>query len=124
VASTPLVADNSISAGAEVSVTFGGFMPGEFVQLIVASTPQVIGSGYANAQGVVTLSGTIPASLSSGNHTLAVYAPESGTGFKQPITVSGLALPATGSSSDGWLVAGMFTVIAGTVLSTRRRRIS
>jgi LPXTG-motif cell wall-anchored protein len=34
------------------------------------------------------------------------------------------ALPATGSRSDGWLVAGMFTVIAGTVLSTRRRRIS
>jgi LPXTG-motif cell wall-anchored protein len=124
VASTPLVADNSISAGAEVSVTFGGFVPGEFVQLIVASTPQVIGSGYADAQGVVTLSGNIPASLTSGDHTLAVYAPGSGTGFKQPITVSGLALPATGSRSDGWLVAGLFTVIAGTVLSTRRRRIS
>jgi LPXTG-motif cell wall-anchored protein len=124
VANTPLLSDTSLSAGTEVSVTYGGFAPGEFVQLIVASTPQVIGSGYANAQGVINLSGTIPASLSSGNHTLAVYAPESGTGFKQPITVSGLALPATGSRSDGWLVAGMFTVIAGTVLSTRRRRIS
>jgi LPXTG-motif cell wall-anchored protein len=33
------------------------------------------------------------------------------------------ALPTTGSRSDGWLVAGMFTVIAGTVLLTHRRRI-
>ena len=124
VASTPLVADNSLSAGTEVTVTFGGFAPGEFVQLIVASTPQVIGSGYANAQGVVTLTGNIPAGLSSGNHTLAVYAPESGTGFKQPITVAGLTLPATGSSHRLWpnvmmLLGGMALV----VISRRRRTI-
>jgi LPXTG-motif cell wall-anchored protein len=124
VASTPLVADNSISAGDEVSVTFGGFVPGEFVQLIVASTPQVIGSGYANAQGVVTLSGTIPASLSSGDHTLAVYAPESGTGFKQPITVSGLALPATGTSNRLWPMMMMLFGGAALIVATRRRRIN
>jgi streptogramin lyase len=124
VASTPLVSDTSLSAGTEVSVTFGGFAPGEFVQLIVASTPQVIGSGYANAQGFVNLSGTIPASRASGNHTLAVYAPESGTGFKQPITVAGLTLPATGSSHRLWpnlmmLLGGMALV----VISRRRRTI-
>jgi LPXTG-motif cell wall-anchored protein len=124
VASTPLVADNSISAGAEVSVTFGGFAPGEFVQLIVASTPQVIGSGYANAQGVVTLSGNIPASLSSGNHTLAVYAPESGTGFKQPITVAGLTLPATGTSNRLWPIMMMLFGGAALIVAARRRRIS
>jgi LPXTG-motif cell wall-anchored protein len=124
VASTPLVADNSISAGAEVSVTFGGFVPGEFVQLIVASTPQVIGSGYANAQGVVTLSGNIPASLSSGNHTLALYAPESGTGFKQPITVAGLTLPATGTSNRLWPMMMMLFGGAALIVAARRRRIS
>ena len=123
VASTPLVADNSLSAGAEVSVTFGGFTPGEFVQLIVASTPQVIGSGYANAQGVVTLSGNIPAGLSSGNHTLAVYAPESGTGFKQSITVAGLTLPATGSSHRLWPNVMMLLGGMALVVISRRRRI-
>jgi len=122
VASTPLVTDASVSAGAEVNVTFGGFVPGEFVQLIVASTPQVIGSGYANAQGFVTLSGNIPSNLTSGNHTLAVYAPDSGTGFKQPITVAGPKLPATGSEPNRWLEMGMWAVIAGAVLTTRRRR--
>ena len=100
-ANTPLVADNSLAAGGEVSVTFSGFVPGEFVQLIVASTPQVIGSGYANAQGVVTLTGNIPAGLAAGSHTLAVYAPVSGIGFKQPISVEALTLPATGSSHRG-----------------------
>jgi len=106
-APTPIVADSAISIGEEVSVSFGGFTPYEFVQLIVASTPQVIGSGYANAQGVVTLSGNLPSSLTAGNHTLAVYAPGSGVGFTQAITVAQPTLPATGSdgNSDLYVIA-------------------
>jgi hypothetical protein len=115
-AETPLVADNSLSVGAELTVTFSGFAPGEFVQLIVASTPQVIGSGYANAQGVVTLSGKIPTDLASGNHTLAVYAPESGIGFNQPITVAELVLPATGWSGAGLLYGwAMLMILLGVI---------
>ena len=122
-ANTPLVADNSFAAGGEVSVSFSGFVPGEFVQLIVASTPQVIGSGYANAQGVVTLSGNIPAGLAVGNHTLAVYAPVSGIGFKQPISVEALTLPATGSSQRLWpIMMILFGGVALIVVSRRRRR--
>jgi uncharacterized repeat protein (TIGR02543 family)/LPXTG-motif cell wall-anchored protein len=121
-ANTPLVADNSFVAGGEVSITFSGFVPGEFVQLIVASTPQVIGSGYANAQGVVTLSGNIPAGLAVGNHTLAVYAPVSGIGFKQPISVEALTLPATGSSQRLWpFMMILFGGVALIVVSRRRR---
>ena len=92
VASTPLVANKPLSAGGEVSITFSGFVPSEFVQLIVASTPQVIGSGYADSKGVVTLTGNMPASLAAGSHTLAVFAPVSGIGFKQPITVTGMTV--------------------------------
>jgi hypothetical protein len=93
-AKTPLIADKPLSAGGEVSVTFSGFVPGEFVQLIVASTPRVIGSGYADSKGIVTLTGKMPASLASGSHTLAVYAPVSGIGFKQPVTVARLTVTA------------------------------
>jgi uncharacterized repeat protein (TIGR02543 family)/LPXTG-motif cell wall-anchored protein len=120
-ANTPLVADNSFAAGGEVSVTFSGFVPGEFVQLIVASTPQVIGSGYANAQGVVTLTGNIPAGLAAGSHTLAVYAPVSGIGFKQPISVEALALPATGSSQRLWPIMMMLFGGAALIVGSRRR---
>jgi hypothetical protein len=56
-----------LSTGGEVTVTFGGFTPFEYVQLIIASTPQVIGSGYANAQGFVTISGNLPTTLGSGD---------------------------------------------------------
>ena len=92
-AATPLVAVSQLAMTDDISVTFGGFKPGEFVQLIVASTPQVIASGYADAQGFVTLTGAIPTDLATGEHTLAVYAPVSGVGFSQPITV--VASPTT-----------------------------
>ena len=123
VSNTPLVANNSLSAGTEVTVTAGGFTPGEFVQLIVASTPQVIGSGFADAQGFVTLTGTIPADLASGSHTLAVFAPGTGAGFKQPITVSGLSLPATGSNYNGVLILALLAVVVGAVVVVRRQRL-
>ncbi len=120
-ATTPLIADNSLSAGGEVSVTFSGFVPGEFVQLIVASTPQVIGSGYADAQGVVTLTGNIPAGLAAGNHTLAVYAPVSGIGFKQPISVETITLPATGSSQRLWPIMMMLFGGVALIIGSRLR---
>jgi LPXTG-motif cell wall-anchored protein len=87
------------------------------VQLIVASTPQVIGSGYADAQGVVTLRGNLPSNLASGNHTLAVFAPVSGVGFTQPITVSQPLLPATGSDGQNNLyVIAMLLFVLGLVV--------
>jgi hypothetical protein len=60
-----------------VKVSYGGFTPFEYVQLIVASTPRVIGSGYANSKGVVTLEGDLPAGLASGfAHSRSVRAGE------------------------------------------------
>jgi hypothetical protein len=116
-APTPIVADATISRGEEITVRFGGFTPFEFVQLIVASTPQVIGSGYADAQGVVTLRGNLPSNLASGNHTLAVFAPVSGVGFTQPITVSQPLLPATGSDGRNNLyVIAMLLFVLGLVV--------
>jgi LPXTG-motif cell wall-anchored protein len=116
-APTPIVADATISTGEEITVSLGGFTPFEFVQLIVASTPQVIGSGYADAQGVVTLRGNLPSNLASGNHTLAVFAPVSGVGFTQPITVSQPLLPATGSDGQNNLyVIAMLLFVLGIVV--------
>lgn len=121
-ASTPIVNDTAISTGEAITVSFGGFTPFEYVQLIVASTPKVIGAGFANAQGVVTISGNLPANLSSGNHTLAVYAPASGIGFSQPITVSQATLPATGLDDQSLLsVLSLFLLVGGVALRRTRR---
>jgi LPXTG-motif cell wall-anchored protein len=118
-----LTTDTSFSSGEAVSVTYGGFQPNEFVQLIVASTPQVIGSGYADVNGFVTLTGEIPSSLAGGNHTLAAYAPESGIGFAQPITVTASVLPTTGSGKNDMLLTWvlMLTVAGILILAIRRR---
>jgi len=123
-APTPIVADTSIDTGEAITVSFGGFTPFELVQLVVASTPQVIGSGYANAQGVVTLTGNLPTNLTSGTHTLAVYAPGSGIGFTQSITVTALTLPTTGSSrGDRGAQVALWVLLAGigAIVVTRRR---
>ena len=123
-ASTPIVADASISKGEKVKVSYGGFTPFEYVQLIVASTPRVIGSGYANSKGVVTLEGDLPASLASGSHTLAVFAPASGTGYRQAIVVSAGSLPATGTNLlDGTVPAAfVLLMLGGGFLAVSRRR--
>ena len=115
------MADTTISTGEAITVSFGGFTPFEYVQLIVASTPQVIGSGYADAQGVVTISGNLPATLVSGNNTLAVFAPASGVGFSQPITVSQPTLPATGSNDQDRLYVVALILFVGGLLVRRTR---
>jgi hypothetical protein len=122
--------DTALVIGEPVTLEFGGFVPGEFVQLIVASTPRVIASGYANSQGFVKLSGDIPASLLAGKHSLALFAPVSGRGVRQPISVARSAgsqsLPDTGGSSGFSLSMYMLllgvTMLIGARLSSRTIR--
>ena len=95
--SQPLLADTALAVGEKVSIEFGGFVPGEYVQLIVASTPQIIATGQADSLGRIRLSGALPSNLANGQHNLALYAPVSGRGVRQPITVEQNFLPATGT---------------------------
>lgn len=96
VSGTPLTDDVLLDPGQSVSVTYGGFSPGEFVQMVVQSTPQLITSGFADGSGAVTLSGTLPATLKGGTHSLSLLAPGSGHGVRQAVRVS----PATPLAPD------------------------
>ena len=98
--SQPLLADTALAVGEQVSLEGEGFVPGEDVHLIVASTPQIIATGKADSSGRIRLSGTLPSNLASGQHNLALYAPGSGRGVRQPITVEQISLPATGMGND------------------------
>ncbi len=108
--------------GGNISVTYAGFTPGEMVQLVIASTPGVVGTGVANATGSVTVSGRIPSNIGVGQHTVALYAPVSGVGFRQIITVSVATLPSTGSNSTSPLGVGVLVLLSGVVLMASRRR--
>jgi hypothetical protein len=82
-----LTTTSSVPMGGTVTVSVGGFEPREWVQLIVASRPQVLDAERADANGRVTLRGVIP-ELTSGSHTLAAYAPVSRRGFRQTLNVT------------------------------------
>ena len=97
-ASEPLV-DPSVFRHLDlVEVSQTGFVPGEPVQLVVASTPQVLASGTVDASGRAALQGRIPQDLALGAHTLAIWAPDRPTGVRQGITVieTPAAAPAAG----------------------------
>ena len=123
--SQPLLADTALVVGEQVLLEYDGFVPGEFVQLIVASTPQVIASGYADSLGRIRLTGSLPSGLESGQHNLALFAPVSGHGVRQPITVEQLQLPATGMGNDltaQFLLAVLVTAFGLLQFVSMRRR--
>ena len=119
-ATTPLIPSGQATAGYGIGVSSAGFVAGEEVHLIVMSTPQIIDTGTADANGIATLSGVIPVDLAVGTHTIAVYAPESGAGFRQNITVVAQTLPATGLNM-AIAVFGILIIAIGIPLVTRRR---
>ncbi|MDA2952770.1 MAG: hypothetical protein O2940_07265 [Actinomycetota bacterium] len=117
-----LMSSPSVLVGGSVELTVGGFVPGVTVRLVVASEPQVLGSGVAGADGSVALSGAIPVDLSPGEHTLAVI-DENGFGFRQTITVSGAVLPVTGGGVPVMPVGPLLLVVFGVlaIAGTLRR---
>ena len=108
-----------VMVGSTIEVTVGGFTAGDTVRLVVASTPQVLGSGLADASGSVTLSGVIPIDLAPGDHTIAAIDAE-GRGFRQTVTAFAVSLPATGGS--GSLSIGMMVLVLGALVVVASRR--
>jgi hypothetical protein len=78
-----MVDPDALFPGATVTVTVDGFTPGENVMVVVASTPQLLTTVTANDDGEITTEALIPADLDDGVHTFAVWAPETGRGFRQ-----------------------------------------
>jgi hypothetical protein len=135
---TDIVSDTTLAPGEPVTTLYTGFNPNELVLMLMASNPVVIGSANADANGNVAITGNIPANASAGSHTLALYAPVSGFGAKQPITItasgsssgsgSGIqspnvdpnTLPATGRGVDLTLWAYLMLIIGLGIVASRR----
>jgi hypothetical protein len=136
-----MVDPDALFPGATVTVTVDGFTPGENVMVVVASTPQLLTTVTANDDGEITTEALIPADLDDGVHTFAVWAPETGRGFRQlfgPKNTTGsdqtetntTELPATGYPTHRPFTVALLmifigvTVIMGLTLNRRRGRIS
>jgi ELWxxDGT repeat protein len=137
---TNIISDSDFAPGESFTAFYTGFNANEMVLMVMASNPVVIGSTNADANGNVAITGVIPSSATVGNHTLALYAPVSGFGAKQAITVTvptpessgttGSAsnspsvdpstLPATGRGSNPSLLAYLLLVVGIGLLAGRR----
>jgi LPXTG-motif cell wall-anchored protein len=119
----------TIAPGQPVRLTVGGFVPGELVDLYVASTPTYLGSGIADENGFVTIEGVIPDDLEGGSHSLVLLAPVSGIGFRQEVTLETTenvgGLPTTGSEAAPLVAFGVLIALlgAGLTIVARRRRV-
>ena len=96
---TNIISDNDFTPGESFTAFYTGFNANEKVLMVMASNPVVIGSTNADANGNVAITGVIPSNATVGNHTLALYAPVSGFGAKQAITVTN-SVPASGSGGS------------------------
>ncbi|WP_164701079.1 hypothetical protein [Modestobacter sp. KNN46-3] len=125
IAATASSATSNVAApGQKITKTLKGFKAFEKVTLVMHSTPVVLGTWDADANGVVTATFTLPAGTALGTHTLA-YDGSDGSHFEETITLTadGKALAYTGASVALPLVAGTVLVGAGAgalVLSRRR----
>ena len=84
-----------------------------------------IGSGQVRVyEGVeLTTTTTIAPATTTIAPVTTTIAPATTTVAPATTVVSPSVLPETGSQSDGWLIVGIFALILGTVLVTRRRKI-
>jgi hypothetical protein len=92
-----IVSDSVLHPGDALNVLYSGFNPNELVLLLIASNPVVIGSANADANGNVVFLTSIPAGTATGSHHLIVYAPVSGFGASQAVTLT-IPTPVAGTT--------------------------
>jgi hypothetical protein len=109
---------DSLTAGASVTLTGSGFTPGSVYQIVVHSTPTVIGQATAGSDGTITASAVLPVDLEAGAHTVFL-ADSSGNAVSDPLavtvvaaaTTTGTAASATGTGAS---LAGPSVATGGT----------
>jgi LPXTG-motif cell wall-anchored protein len=114
----------SSAPGKKVVRIIEGFRAGEVVTLVMHSTPVVLGTFTADAQGIVTAEFTLPAGTAAGTHTF-VYEGNLGTYFQESfeVTAATKTLAYTGGDMTVPLTVGLGLVAAGAgVLVVSRRR--
>ncbi len=128
-APTASASASTVTLGSPVTVTGGGFTPGERVTITLLSTPVLLGTTTADAVGRVASTVTIPADLEVGNHHIELVGVTSGVRVSIPIEVLGATvarpgtLPATGSGTrpEAALAVGLLVLGAALVSIGRRR---
>ncbi|PRA81976.1 fibronectin type III domain-containing protein [Microbacterium sp. MYb66] len=110
--------------GGEITVRGTGVDPeSDGVRVELHSTPTLLGTTAAAADGTFTVNARIPAAIPSGAHSVVVFV-DGVEVARTSVTLSGSGLASTGAD-PGLLIAGgvsaLLLLAAGTVLVARRR---
>ena len=126
---TAQLSDSTVPQGGSVTVTGGGFAPGEAVSVVLHSSATRLSTVTAAADGAVTATVRIPRTLAPGRHTLVLTGVTSTNTLTAAFTVPAAADRSSGLSVHNPAViapagAGLGLLIAGglTVAGIRRRR--
>lgn len=114
-----------IPEGGYVSVVAGGLTPGEGGEVVVMSTPRLIGSFDVGESGDVREQAALPTDLGSGSHTLVVTVGDEAASLGFRVVPNGVrpTLPVTGGGDDLIVVWSLAFLVAGAlVLALDRRR--
>ena len=106
--------DTSVTAGDQVTVSGKGFAAGETVRLELRSTPVLIGTATAGANGAFTVSVRIPANAEGGAHTVVAIGGTSAITVSAALTVT--ALPTTAVSVAAGVLASTGGVLPFTMI--------
>lgn len=113
-------------AGAEVTLVARGFVPGERVTFVLHSDPVVLGTAVADADGVATLTVTLPTGVPAGAHTVVATGADSGRAADVGVTLTGpadeLAVTGTDPVALGGLVVALLVTGGALVAAARLRR--
>jgi hypothetical protein len=120
-------ADGKVVAGAQVTISGAGFLPGSTVELVVYSTPVKLGSVVVLADGTFSATVTVPANLTDGVHHLVATGVDVNGNARNlvvEVTVSGgtAVLAVTGFSALPYAGAGALALLAGGGLLVAARR--
>jgi hypothetical protein len=115
-----------VASNGDVAVQAFGLRQGETVELVVMSTPTLLGSFTVDAKGTIKTTTKLPTSIGSGNHSLVVASPTVKASLGLKLVKSSAALPVTGantSDASNWAVAVMLSGVYLVLVGRRRRRM-
>jgi hypothetical protein len=114
--------------GDELTLTAEGFEPGETVVFVMYSTPRILGTAVADANGVARLTTRIPQDVEMGRHTVRAIGGDSGRWNDAILVLVSPALPddelaETGGVAFAPLGTATVLLLVGAAAVTARRRL-
>ena len=115
-----------VASNGDVAVQAFGLQAGENVELVVMSTPTLLGTFTVDAKGTIKTTAKLPTTIGSGNHSLVVASPSVKASLGLKLVKSSATLPETGSTTSdasNWAVAVTLSGIYLMMVARSRRRV-